>query len=117
MTYFNGTVRDDLTWALANYLLIKGAHTYFWFGSPGQYGQSIALQEEEELNLGVPLTGIRPFQGGYARQFTRGLDIVNPSPTASLHISLPSHEYETPYDAPFSHGVLPPHSGLILLKR
>jgi Hypothetical glycosyl hydrolase family 15 len=118
MTDTNPTARAYLQWALANYLLVKYSHTYFWFGSGQHYGYPIVKQREEMADLGAATGDMHTFQGIYVRWFTKGMALVNPSPTTPFTVTLlRSGRYEDLYGQNVNRVTMPPHSGLVLVRR
>lgn len=117
MTNTNRRARRDLQWVLANYLLVKYSHTYFWFGGVQQYGYPVFEQREEMVDLGKPRGDMRPSQGVYVRFFTKGMALVNPSPTKWFTVSLGNGTYKTLYGQNVNSVTMSPHSGLVLALR
>ncbi|MGI8824504.1 MAG: hypothetical protein ACR2JC_02450, partial [Chloroflexota bacterium] len=107
--------RFDLQWALANYLLVKYKHTYFWWGGAAQYGYAPFLQREEEAQIGSPADDFYASQNVYMRDFSNGLALVNPSSRSPFTISLPAGRYQDLYGNAISTYTMQPHSGLVLL--
>lgn len=113
-TPVTGAQRDSVvSWALANYLLVKGRHsfTYVHRLAPG-----FVDLPEYDLPIGHPI-GPRTIKGGaHHRRYSGGLVIVNPSSTAPTQVVL---------DEPMSDSAgrvlsvarLEPASGLVLLDR
>jgi hypothetical protein len=110
--------RFDLQWCLANYLLIKYHHTYFWWGTVGTYGSGPSEQHEFEVaaQIGSPTGDFYASQDVYMRNFSNGLAIVNPSADTYYTITLDEGRYRDLYGSPVHEYAMPPHSGLILLK-
>jgi len=117
ITDTNPRARADFEWDLANYLLVKYRHTYLWFGDVQQYGYPVFVQREELADLGHATGDMRPDQGIYARWFTKGLALVNPSPFQSFPLAFQSGKYEDLYGQDVNHVTMPPHSGLVLVLR
>jgi O-Antigen ligase len=115
MTDSNPRARADFEWALANYLLVKYSHTYFWFGSERQYGYPVVKQREEMAHLGRPIGDMHPYQGVYIRRFSEGAALVNPSPAEPFTVTLHRGEYEDLYGQRVNRVTMPPHSGLVLV--
>jgi Hypothetical glycosyl hydrolase family 15 len=115
MTDTDPTARADLEWSLANYFLVKYSHTYFWFGGSQQYGYPVFQQREEMVNLGRPLGDMRPGQGVYVRWFSKGVALVNPSPSEPFTVTLQTGRYEDLYGQRVNRVTMPAHSGLVLL--
>ena len=113
MTDTNHRARADLQWALANYLLVKYSHTYFWWGGVQQYGGAPLLEHEYTAPVGSPVGDVHPAEGVYMRDYTHGLAIVNPDPTRRVTVTLPSG-YRDLYGEPVARLAMPPHSGIVL---
>lgn len=114
MTDTNMRARADIQSALANYLLVKYSHTYFWFGGSQQYGSPLFVQREEAANLGTAVGDMAPLQGVYARSFTKGMALVNPSSTQSFTINLPHGRFKDLYGKKLNSVNMLPHSGIVL---
>jgi Hypothetical glycosyl hydrolase family 15 len=117
ITDTNRKARAVLEWALANYLLVKYSHTYFWFGGNQQYGYPIFEQREDLADVGRATGDTRPYQGVYARWFTKGMALVNPSPFEPFTATLQRGEYEDLYGQYVNRVTMRPHSGLVLVTR
>jgi len=116
-TKTNMQVRALMQWSLANYLLVKYSHTYFWFGTLQRYGYPLVLQPEELVDLGTPVGDMRAEENVYVRRYSKGMAVVNPSAHRSLTITLPKAKYETLYGRVIDSATLAPHSGLILTLK
>jgi hypothetical protein len=104
---------DQMEWALANYLLVKGQHTYVTVVGQQQYGQFYD-QPAYHIAIGSPL-GIYAQKGCvYQRSYTGGLALVNPSSQNSCSVKL-SRAYKTLAGTTVSSVDLGPHSGAVLL--
>lgn len=117
MTDTNMTARAALQWSLANYLLVKYSHTYFWFGTYQAYGFPTVPESEESVNLGRALGDMKSSQHVYVRFFKKGMALVNPSPKKSFTVSLSKATYKNLYRKNLNRVKMGPHSGLILLLR
>jgi hypothetical protein len=115
MTRTGLRARADLQYALANYLLIKHAHTYFWWGGRGQYGGPPSPQSEYTAPIGSPEDRSYPAQGVYMRDYSNGLVLVNPDPTKTTTVALP-RSYRDLYGNRLARVAMPPHSGEVLLN-
>lgn len=115
---------DEINWVLANYLLVKGTHTYTYIyagnrhgfgGSPSGYG-TFYDRPQYHIPIGQPRSGAVDRQGVVMRYYSHGLAIVNPSPGQSFRVSLGK-----PYRDTFGHldtaVTLPPTSGIVLLTQ
>ncbi|MGI8968334.1 MAG: putative glycoside hydrolase [Chloroflexota bacterium] len=116
MTTNNSQARGDLSWNMANYLLLKGPHTWLeWRGSTEVFGDNYWQPEYGAADkIGAPMGDMYASQGVYMRQFTNGLAVVNPSDGSTATISLPAG-YTNLYGNPVANYTLPVHSGMVLL--
>ena len=69
-------------WAIANYLLVKNKCTYMYMtgftaGGGQDYGSLITFPEYS-IQIGHPISAMKPTQGVWARIYSGGLAIVNP---------------------------------------
>lgn len=107
-------------WALSNYLLVKGNHTYLYIASTADNGSnygSLNLIPEYSLHIGHPLDAFYLSHGVYMRDYSEGKTLVNPSSFQTYTVPLPHGIYTDMYENPLDSLVtLPPHSGLVLLK-
>lgn len=104
-----------VSWALANYLMIKGDRTYVAW--PMQYG-SAELNDFPELYLpiGRPLEDFHPVGQVYQRRFEKVTAVVNPSSKTAADYSVPEGKWHDLRGAPLSGTVsLPPASALVLV--
>jgi hypothetical protein len=120
-TVTDPTLRAMMQWALANYLLVKYTHTYFWFGQTQTYGNEIAIQPEELINLGSAKRDMKAEGKGpnlvYVRTYSGGMAIVNPGPHNTATFTLPLNKYKTLYSEDVNSVTLGPHSGIVLETR
>jgi pimeloyl-ACP methyl ester carboxylesterase len=77
---------QERLWTLANYLLVKGSHTYFNF----ETSQDVEWFPEYELPIGHPLPPpaataqeLQNEGGLFARAYSNGLVLINPDPSGS----------------------------------
>lgn len=107
-----------MDWVLANFLLIKGEHTY-WAPVPGQqaYG-SFEDIPELYLPIGRPKTDMLQQGDAYYRVFDRVLAIVNPSPNVQIKFALGTDEWRDRNTHVLYSGVieLAPRSAIVLVK-
>jgi hypothetical protein len=115
MTDTNSQARFDLQWNLANYLLLKYDHTYFWWGSESQYGSGPIPQHEYSAQMGSATDDFYASQNVYMRDYTGGLALVNPSPGTAYTITLPAGKYVDLYGNAITTYTMGAHSGLVLL--
>lgn len=118
LTSVSPQARFDLQWALANYFLVKGPQTYFWWGGEQQYSYATFWQPEYSAlaGIGSPHNGYYASQGVYMRAYTHGLVLVNPSPDKSVTFSFPPGTYQDLYGNPVATTSMPAHSGMVLLN-
>lgn len=106
---------DNLRWLLANYLLVKGAHSMFNMYTPAHpYGEFID-HPEYHIPIGHPLNARYATQGLQARDYSGGLALVNPSSTATIAY-MPTKSYVNTSGQPVSKVTLAPASGVVLLN-
>jgi Hypothetical glycosyl hydrolase family 15 len=86
----------EINWVLANYLLVKGKQTYTYiyagnhtgFGSsPSGYG-SFYDRRAYHVPIGYPTSPMVRYGGVYARGYSGGMTIVNPSANESQTVPL-----------------------------
>ncbi len=111
----------QIQWILANYLLVKGHHTYTYIsgminsGKQQDYGRLI-LFPEYYAPVGAPLAPMQADGGVYQRAYAHGLVFVNPSATTTYTVQLPSAFYTDLYGQVYQGSLtLTPASGIILL--
>jgi hypothetical protein len=109
--------KADRQWILANYLLTKDDHTYqALITGFEQYGGPYYPQPEYKIDIGTPVSGMHRLHGAWARTYTNGLALVNPSAHSTLRVRLPAGQYADCQHRPVGRVVtLKPGSGLILL--
>ncbi|MGP0048285.1 MAG: putative glycoside hydrolase [Solirubrobacteraceae bacterium] len=78
---------DDRQWIIANYLLVKGAHTYTDI-TLAQYGTYYDFPEYH-IPIGSALAPAHQSQGVWMRTYTNGVTIVNPA-TVAHTITVPA---------------------------
>jgi hypothetical protein len=113
VTDYSQISADDVDWVLANYLLVKGGHTYTAV-TTGEYGYFHDLADYH-IAIGKA-RGTAFFRHGvWMRAFTNGLAIVNPDDTTSRDVALTAGFVDTS-GRPVRHAVVGPTSGVILLR-
>lgn len=118
LTDTNSQARNDLQWDLANYLLAKGAHSYFFWGGNSQYGYGAIPQHEFATvqAIGSPTNTFYASQGVYMRNFTGGLVLMNSNASNSYTVSLPVGQHQDLYGNSVTSYTMSPASGRVLLS-
>lgn len=111
---FANISQADKQWFIANYLLIKGKHTYLTITGNQEYGY-LFLTPEYDAPIGAAKDIMYKSQDVYMRDFTNGKAIVNPSSTQSYTVTLPSGVYKDLYGNSQNSITLGPRSGIVLL--
>jgi hypothetical protein len=106
---------SDREWVIANYLLVKGSHTYTAILPSSDYGYYVRFPEYY-LRIGVPKGPAYMSQGVWMRRFTRGLVIVNPTESAQAVSIGPGYLSSSGVSVPPQIG-LSPTCGMVLLNR
>jgi Hypothetical glycosyl hydrolase family 15 len=115
---------NQINWVLANYLLVKGAHsyTYIYAGndssagtSPSGYG-TFYDRPQYHIPIGQPRTGAVNSQGVVMRYYSHGLAIVNPSAGETFRVSL-GKPYRDTFGHVYTAVTLAPASGIVLLTE
>ncbi|HZS90383.1 MAG TPA: putative glycoside hydrolase [Chloroflexota bacterium] len=108
--------RSEIQWVLANYLLMKGPHTFVWMTGPASnnYGHQANLAEYS-APIGSATNSMYQSQNVWMRDFSNGKAIVNPSSRATYSISLPANTYKDLYGNAMNSVTLGPASGIVLL--
>ena len=113
---FSQATREEIQWALANYLLVKGSHSYLALMGY-QEGGRILRTPETSAPIGHALNSMYASQGVAMRDFSSGLAIVNPSSRQSFVVSLPPGIYIDLYGNLVDEIPLEPLSGIVLLRK
>lgn len=110
--------QQDIQWVLANYLMVKSQYTYqaFMGSTAPDYHRLNVTVPEYFAQVGTPLGVLYPSQGVYMREYSNGLTIVNPSPSAAYTVTLPAGVYKDLYGNPVTTVTMKAHSGLVLVK-
>ena len=114
-------VPDDLSsseanWVVANFLLVRGAHSYLAAVKDGVPAAPIRYPAALNPPVGEALGAPYPIDGGWARDYTNGLVIVNPSTDKSLRFGLPAGQWTQGNGQPAASSIaLPPTSAAIVL--
>ena len=113
----------QINWVLANYLLVKGAHsyTYIYAGdhvsqkrSPSGYG-TFYNRPQYHVAIGHPTSARVGADGVQLRRYSGGLVIVNPSGLRTFSVPL-GGAYRDMFGHSYTSVTLPPASGLVLLN-
>jgi len=107
--------KQEIQWDLANYLLVKDAHTYVEIIGQQEYGSIPYPFSEYKAAIGHPLNSMYQLQGVWMRDFSNGKAIVNPSSTQSFTVNLPSNTYQDLYGNTKTSVTLGVYSGIVLL--
>lgn len=114
---FPSVGQSEIQWALASYLMAKEHSAAVSITTIQSYGFD-TRHSEYAAAIGSPLDQMYQGQNIYFRDYSHGLSMVNPSPTATRSVKLPvgSHYIDLyGHQAPQT-VTLPPHSGLVLLN-
>lgn len=112
LTTTNSTVRADVQWNLANYLLIKYDHTYL---DCSQNMHEVVWQPEYGAAIGSPSGDYYSAQGVYMRDYTNGRAVVNPDSANAYTVTFPAGTYTDLYGNAITSVTMPAISGLVLL--
>jgi hypothetical protein len=114
---------DQINWVLANYLLVKGRHSFTYIyagnkagytGSPSGYG-TFYNRPQYHVPIGHPTSGLLSSHGAEVRFFSGGLALVNPSASQPAVVPL-GETYRDMFGHSYSAATLAPASGIVLLK-
>lgn len=117
---YNNLTLEQKEWALGNYLLVKGAHSYIYIASGInngiEYGH-MNLIPEYGIQIGHPINTMYQSQNVYMRDYSNGKTLVNPSSKQTYTVSL-SGNFKDIYGQPVNTSsiTLAPHSALVLLN-
>lgn len=112
---FAQVTKEKIQFILANYLLVKGKHSYLAIQQREESG-GIFIAPEYSAPIGHALNKMYVSQGVYMRDFSNGKAIVNPSHDKSFIVSL-GGVYKDLYGNSVSSITLKPWSGIVLLER
>jgi len=107
---------DEIQWAIASYLMGKEHSAALFISTEQGYGVD-SWNNAYGVQIGSPTGPMHQMQGAYARGYTHGLSLVNPSATISYTVTLNSgYRYKDLYGTPVGGTItMPPHSGLVLV--
>lgn len=106
----------ELNWIVANFLLVRGAHSYLAVVGPGDSGK---LLDYAGLDVPVGQPSGEPRSDGdvMLRDYEHGLVAVNPSSRRTVALALPPGTWTDQSGAVVAPELnLPPRSGIVLLK-
>jgi len=113
---FAQVTQEQKQWILANYLLVKGKHSYVAITGIQEYGR-ILTAPEYSAPIGHAVNTMYESQGVYMRDFSNGKAMVNPSKDISFTVSLPAGVYEDLYGQSLNDVTLEARSGIVLLRK
>ena len=114
----------QINWVLANYLLVKGKRTYVYIyagnhrgfaEAPSGYG-SFYDRRAYHAPIGYPTSPIVQYHGVYARGYSGGIAIVNPSNTKTETVEL-GGRYTDLFRRRYQSVTLGPTRAIVLLRR
>ncbi len=110
-----------VSWAIANYLLVRGPHTFiaFYYGQTSPTTRSLVIERPEfNVQIGSPAGEPTRISGTkmWSRPYTNGIVLVNPSATTPHSTTLPPGTYRD-LEGNIMQGriTLSPTTGLVLL--
>lgn len=107
---------QQIQWALANYLLVKGNFTYMTITGIQQYGLLLD-RPEYHAPIGGALNAMHAVDCSYRREYTNGLALVNPSSSTACQVSFPANLYRDLGGNLVATFTLAPDSGIVLLRN
>lgn len=113
----------EINWVLANYLLVKGKRTYTYiyagnhtgFGSSPSGYASFYDRRVYHVPIGYPTSPIVPYEGIYARGYSGGMTIVNPSASKTQTVTL-GGTYTDLFGRRYNSVTLGPTRAIVLLR-
>lgn len=112
----------EINWVLANYLLVKGSHSYTYIyargrrgvaGSPSGYG-TFYDRPQYHVQIGQPTSSRFQSDGAELRCYSGGLVIVNPSGSQTDTVQV-GNGYRDLFDRTFATATLPPSTAIVLV--
>ena len=120
----SSVTRSQLSWALGNYLLVKGAHSYTYVYATGDrsslgvgssgYG-TFYDRPQYHIPIGAPTSGRFSSYGVQMRYYAGGLVIVNPSSWQTFAVPL-GQAYTDMFGTPYTAVTLSPASAIVLVN-
>ena len=114
-TYNNMDVHAALNWSVANYLLIKGKHSFLAVGESKDVGSQVD-HPELHLPVGHPLSTVYKTGEIYARDYSNAKVFVNPSTASVAKADLGGGKWCDADGRPLSQLAVAPQAGEIVLK-
>jgi hypothetical protein len=109
---------QEASWIIANFLLVRGARSYLAVLGQGEGGRLLDYSAQWNPPIGQPLGPPRAVGPISVRDYEHGVVVVNPSSHAPASYDLPSGEWSALGTNQITGPVvLPPRSGLVLLRR
>lgn len=112
---YTAASQTQIDWSVANYLLYREAHTLLsvtGVDDTHYFVDAAALN----VNLGSPVSApVQDVSGAWARTYTGGLVVVNPSSTVTAVVALPSGTWTDTHGATYTGTIsMAPNSGVML---
>ena len=104
-----------MRWSLANYLLVKGQHSYIYIGTLNEAG-TMPDHADFKLPVGHPTSAMYKTGDVYARDFSNAGVFVNPSTRKGTSVDLTGANYCDTDNHSIGILVMPPQSGEIVLN-
>ena len=108
----------EISWVIANYLLVKGEHSYTNIyprsgEAPGEWHDMGAYH----ITIGHPTSSRQEINGVQVREYSGGIALVNPSASRTATFALSRAATDLAGTMVSGDAVLPPATGLVLLHQ
>ena len=114
---FEDIPESEITWILANFLLVRGEHSYLSITGEKYTGTLLPYPPSFNPPVGRPVGDSRKEGTLYMRDYQNGFVVVNPSSKESVFFAAPPGKWTDRLGRKTSDIItLPPRSGIILLK-
>ncbi len=114
---FSDVSESEITWILANFLLVRGEHSYLAITGNKYTGELLGYPPSFNPPVGRPLEDSHQQGSVYLRNYEHGVVVVNPSSKTSASFTAPAGNWTDSRGSPVSGMIkLKPRSGLILLR-
>ena len=114
---FEDIPESEITWILANFLLVRGEHSYLAITGDKYTGELLPYPLSFNPPVGRPVGDSRKEGKLYVRDYQNGFIAVNPSSKESASFDTPSGNWTDRLGRDIPGTItLPPRSGIILLK-